>query len=290
MKRHTSIIIFLVTFALIISGVSAARLSIEVLPVIKGLTYFVNYTETVNQTPQKIWTYWEDKGSVGCTNRLRIDIYNSSIDKLKKTPQEFIDSLNPSNQNKLQCTAWSKAVLFSPGENNNLVTYWYPFNISGNFTGQFRLYSCNEIYEKPPFTFEVLKWQQSTDSADSEELFEKIAIKNNDENNIEITLKSRQDMNDLLILPAKYPRGWIFEYAKIDQLKKGRESKISMAYVPGIWTPTNITLHFVTENGMYHFEKEFAIEKQQSDDRILFATIAAIIFILIVFIVKYKTH
>ncbi|MCK5698297.1 MAG: hypothetical protein KAH93_00465, partial [Candidatus Aenigmarchaeota archaeon] len=259
-------------------------------PLFKGLTYFVNYTETVNQTPQKIWTYWEDKGSIGCTNRLRIDIYNSSIDKLKKTPEGFIDPLNTSNQNKLQYTAWSKEVLFSPGENDYLVTYWYPFNISGKFTGQFRLYSCNEIYEKPPFAFEVLKWQQFPEPADSEKMFEKIAIKNNDENNIEITLKSRQDLNNLLILPAKYPRGWIFEYAKIDQLKKGREIKIPMSYIPGIWAPTNITLHFVTEDGTYYFEKEFTIEKQQSDNRILFATITTIFFILTIFFVKHRTH
>jgi len=83
-------------------------------------------------------------------------------------------------------------VLFNPGANDNLYTYWYPYNISGNFTAQFRLYSCNEIYEKPPFTFEVLPWKEFPPINEEGKLFNKIEIKNINESNIEIVVKQKK--------------------------------------------------------------------------------------------------
>lgn len=290
-KKTLLVLIFLLISACITTEASAAKLSIEILPTIKGTTYFVNYSEIINHTPQKIWTYWEDKGSVGCTNRLRIDIYNETTEKLKKTNTGFIDPLNTTNQNKLIYTAWSKPIPFHPGANDNLITYWYPYNLSGNFTAQFRLYSCNEIYEKPPFTFEVINWTKFPDAAESQALFEKISIKNKDENRIEITLKPKKDTDNLLILPQKYPRGWLFEHAKIDKLKKGKEHVINLNYIPGIWYPTNVTFSFVTEDGAHYIKKDFRIEKVESVDWLsLITTICIILTILGFFLIASKRH
>ena len=265
-KKLIVITIFLLTFTWAISDISASKLLVEILPVIKGETRYINYSTDVNQTPQKIWTYWEDKGSVGCTNRLRIDIYNASIDKLTKPGNFSIDPLNITNQNRRIYTAWSKAVQFNSGANDNLITYWYPYNISGNFTAQFRLYSCNEIYEKPPFMFEVMPWKEFPPINEENELFDKIEIKNINESNIEIRVKPKEDMNNTLIIPEKYPHGWIFEYGYFDKMKKGKEYSANINYAAGIWSPENVTLAFVTEDGKHYFQKTFLIKKEPSFD------------------------
>lgn len=273
------------------SNASAINLFIEIEPIIKGITYFVNYSAVVNHTPQKIWTYWEDKGSVRCTNQLRIDIYNGTGKKLHKTAEETIDSLNKENQNKLIYTAWSKPVPFHPGANNNIITYWYPYNLSANVTAQFRLYSCNEIYKKPPFTFEVLNWTSFPDINKTQKLFDKISIKNKGETHIEITLTSREDITNLLVLPEKYPRGWLFEYAKITELKKGKETKVNIPYTAGIWRPATVTLAFVTEDGAHYLKKDHLIDKVPATDWLSrLSTICIILVIALFFFIAYRRH
>ncbi len=287
----TTILCFLIGLAYLTSNASAINLFVEIEPIIKGTTYFVNYSTIINHTPQKIWTYWEDKGSVGCTNQLRIDIYDGTMKELHKTPEETIDSLDKENQNRLIYTAWSKPTPFHPGANNNLITYWYPYNFSANVTAQFRMYSCNEIYKKPPFTFEVLNWTRFPDTNKTQKLFDKINIINKDETHIEITLTSSEDITNLLILPEKYPRGWIFEYAKITELKKGKETKVNIPYTAGIWRPATVTLAFVTEDGTHYLKKDYLIDKVPVTDWLsIFSAISIILLITTFFFIAYRRH
>jgi len=53
-KNLIVIIIFLLTLIWTISDISAAKLLVEILPVIKGETRYINYSTEVNQTPQNI--------------------------------------------------------------------------------------------------------------------------------------------------------------------------------------------------------------------------------------------
>lgn len=252
LKKLIPILIFLASVS---SSLSQLVIRVDINETIHGKATFLN----ISSFPiLKIFLFWENIGSVDCEARMRVDFYNQT---------EFL------------YTAWSNMERVPPGSHADLETHWfYPFE--ENLTAKIRVYYCNEIFDVAEKKIEVKKIEPN------KTVLEIVKIKDF-KNSVEVSIKAKEEVRDVIIIPKKYPLGWIFEQAKIEKLEKEKTARIN--YNPSIWRETNITFLAITEDGKYSTEKTFTLKEDEKDYKPL---ILMIIFALILGIIclKYVRH
>lgn len=226
--------------------VNAQVVEIKVIQVLRGRISSIFYDSTVD-TVLKVTTEFYNIGSAGYRTRIRMDVFDES----------FNESESDLATDGLLYRGWSKELSMVPGLHENFHIYWYPFNVSGNFTANIRAYYGDEILESDEIQFEV------KDVPIPEDVFEIKRFRTYD-NYIKFDLKASESANNVIIIPSGYPMGWIVEQTKIESIDRNDVKRVVIPYEPSLWESTEITMNIVTEDGKYFTSKFFALEKETS--------------------------
>ena len=212
--------------------------------VLEGSLTDINYKEEIKNEVFKVIFKFVNGGSVAYKVRGRLDVFNQI--------------------GELVFTGWSKEVDFCPGTDKTFELYWYPVNMTGNFTGRIRVYYGNEILENSSIKFKIKGVKKP------EKALEIFNVKVYDDV-IEVDVRSKKNLTDLLVIPSEYPLGWIFEQGRIESIKKDETKRISINYEPALWTSDrNTSLYLVTEDGKYFGHETFILEKENGLKKILY--------------------
>jgi hypothetical protein len=252
-------IIALIALLLVIPpSIAMIEVNIYVSSFIDGRMPYHNISELVNDTPHRSTVIWENTGSVGCSFRLRADIY------------EIV------NNTKIQAhTSWSEEKPVEPGDQAELVAYWYPKS-PGNFTVRTFLYYCNTIGEGPEANFTVFRSNITAEKPPFEIKTETT------ESYIEFRFNSREDVKDLVIIPDRYPTGWAFDSKRIGLIEEGKEKIVRLNYEAGIWKEKNVSFDIVAMDGRYYHSKEITIEKKRKEEFPVYPAVAAILLVIVI--------
>ncbi len=209
----------------------ASELIVNVNEIIQGnIKYLYNNT---NENIFKITPEIYNSGSVGYRARARTDIFY---------------------KDNMIFTGWSSEKSLVPSDQKAFDMYWYQPNASGIFKARLRLYYGWEIYEKN-ISFEIKTGM-------TEDIFEIQNFRTYD-NYIRFDLRAKQSFDKILVLPSKYPLGWVFEQTKIEKLNANGLKPVVIPYEPSLWKPSNVSLIIVTEDGKYYTEKQFEMKKEE---------------------------
>jgi hypothetical protein len=259
---HLKFLIFLLALLLVQSAL-AIKVDIEIKEVIDGNLAWVNITST---GVQKILIVWENLGSVGCETRARVDFYFHN-QTTNKTERVYI--------------GWSKAEPIRPGDSANLEVYSHlP---EGNFTAKIRIYHCNEIFESKPYSVNVEKINSTP------EILSIVDVETFTDH-VEVSVKSETNVENAIVVPSKYPLGWIFESGKIDSIAEGETKKIKLGFKPSIWKEERVEFKAITEDGKFLAKRSFILEKQRPYpyERIFTLTVTILLIVLILMYLHRK--
>ncbi len=231
MKELVYCILFIVLF---IPLSNAQIIGVGITEKLEGKVTSMSYDPNVSNV-FNIKIEFTNTGSVAYRARARLDIFD---------------------ENNLLFIGWSSEGDFKPGSMKIFLIHWNPFN-PGNFTGRLRIYYANEMIELDPLELNVLETQKS------ENVFEIQDFKTHDDE-IEFSFKSNKALDDVVIIPSRYPKGWIFEQKFIEKINENDLNRINLPYKPSLWSPSEVTVEIVTEDGKYHTSKTFLMEKEKS--------------------------
>jgi len=170
--------------------------------------------------------------------------------------------LNIMNDTEIYYTGWSEEKPLWPGNSGNFELYWYPMNLTGNLEAKLLVYYANEIEELKSIDFKISSTSNPEKDIDITDL-------KTYEDRVIVTLKTDQELEDVIIIPSDYPYGWIFEQSKIDLINAGKEKKVELKYEPTIWKETETMIHVFTEDGKHYNSKSFLMEREESRINIL---------------------
>ena len=160
-------------------------------------------------------------------------------------------------------TGWSAEKPIEPGDHGDFEVFFYP-NISGNYTARIFFYDCNTMQELKSASFSAyVPWNQASETANASNASAPAKVTpippapfevktTNTNGSVQFTIKSKTALNDLVIVPVKYPLGWIAESASVGEIKAGEERTIVVTYVPSVWKPVDIAYEITTLDGSYH--------------------------------------
>lgn len=245
-KRATIVIVILSLFIIIAEGsiiniVVSELISVDVV----GLKYENTLT---NGRPLNTSFEIFNSGSVGSKTRIRLDILEN---------------------NKIIFTGWSNEVELQPGSRKYLEIYWYPFNKTGQFTGRLRAYIANEIQELKTIKINV------KDFVSVEKNIEIISPKIYSDR-ITFLVKSDKDLENLMLIPSNYPRGWIIEQKRLNKIKGKVLNYVELEYYPSIWKQDTITIFVLTGDGKNYGYTTFELKKTSRIEEITFYMIKSI--------------
>jgi len=201
---------------------------------------FFNYSRVIENAPQRLRIVVENIGSVSCNLRMRSDIYRDET---------------------LEYVAWSKGILIEPGDTREINTYFYPTK-SGNYTARNFIYYCNRIFEGPVVNFTAIMRNKTLNITENETERSLEIDYETTERYVDIKIKPNRDIENLVIIPRRYPLGWIFESLSVDSLGKNEEKTIRVAYIPTVWKESKIEFEFVTMDGEIYHSEEIKLEKK----------------------------
>jgi hypothetical protein len=229
----------LIALLLLLPLASAAVVDVTVSDFINADVIGLKY-ENISQKPIKVSFEAFNSGSVGCNAMIRMDI----------------------SRNGYTFTAWSRQFTFQPNDRESIELYWFPHNLTGNFSGIIRYYCANEIKEIKNFSVEVKDYISKEPSIEiiSPKIFEK-----------KITFNLRSNSTeDVIVIPADYPKGWSIQQKKV-HLEKGKIKYVELDYSKDIWKLGKLTIIIASdaEYGM----KTIDIKKEPGLNELVFETI-----------------
>mgnify|MGYP006312183179 FL=1 len=80
---------------------------------------------------------------------------------------------------------------------------------------------------------------------------------------IKVTLSSDEDLKDVVIVPEKYPVGWVFAGKKTN-LKAGEEKIEIVEYEPSVWRNERVRLRAVTLDGTSWGEESLVLKDKKT--------------------------
>jgi hypothetical protein len=234
------ILLFILISLLILITVNGLEIKVGINEVLEGKVTTVKYDSIIDGVFKTRLEFF-NPGSVSYNARIRLDIFNKT---------------------DLLYTTWSQEEPIYPSGMKNFYVYWYPLNLTGNFTGRIRVYYANEIMELDPIELYVMR----TPTPDSS--IEILDFKTY-EDEVEVSFKINKTIDNIIIVPSKYPKGWIFEQKKIEKINENKIQKATLSYKPSLWESKEITIDIFTEDGKYYTTKSFLMEKEKLNINIL---------------------
>ncbi len=192
----------------------AMSISVEIESNVDGRNTFLEFD---NSSLVNLKLDWENIGSIDCNTRLRVDILE--------------------NSSKVY-TGWSKNSALAPGGGDFFEIYYIP-DKTGDYSMDIKLDYCNELVPIASFNFTFNKPEfgeldlpVKTSSTKSE---------------ITFILEPDRDLDNAIIMPKDFPKSWIVNSVKVDNLKKGEPKIVVLEYEPAVWIPKNVTFEIISE-------------------------------------------
>lgn len=229
MKR---IVPALLCLLLIPALVPAFRIEVNVKGTVGGYIEYFEMKETTDSL-QKFGLQWYNSQSANCKSRMEFRIYED----------EYVESV------------WSSSKEMLPGVSDYFEAYWLPAK-EGNYSVKIAIHHCQEIVESEPIDFFVESLPNSEDVITME-------AKNLPDRKIEVILKSKRDVEDVVIVPSDYPIGWIFAGVKIGEIKEDVDAVAIVNYEPSVFRDESVTLQAVTLDGKYSSESVNFMVKEE---------------------------
>jgi len=273
MKAAVLIILLAVSFL-----AAGMPVDLDIPETIKGNPAYLDAYEKVDAIPQRFVIDWENQGSVSCRTRVRIDIRNETMNAY---------------------TAWTKEVPLEPGDHSDYEAYFYP-QFSGNYTAQVFIYHCNTIEDIGNLTFEALVPESTTESANETGSAQNIETArampleiaaSNTENRIEMKIKAKENTPDYVIIPKKYPLGWIVESEKVNNMNEKEERTVAIDYVPSIWKPIELEFDIVSLDGKYHSTEKVLLAEEKkgyTTEQLIIGALSLTVIILMILLVRER--
>lgn len=260
------VIIIAVFLFLMSSVVAIIEVQVYVSGRIDGEIPYHEIPGSVKDTPLRFLVVWENTGSIGCSFRLRADIY------------EIFN-----NTERQVYTTWGVEEPIEPGEVGNLEAYWYPGR-GGNFTVKTFLYFCNSIEDGPSANFIVYRSNSTALDIPAEIKTEST------EEYVEFRFNPREDINSLVIVPRDYPIGWVFESKNVSGFEKGREKIVRLGYEASIWKEKNVTFDIVSQDGRFYRSSRVSLTKKEEFPlyQITIMFLVIVILILSIRLIRYR--
>lgn len=209
--------------------ISAMAISVEVESNVEGRNTFLEFD---NSSPMSVKFDWENIGSIDCNTRLRVDILD--------------------NSSKVH-TIWSKNSALAPGGGDFFEIYYLP-DETGSYSAEVKLDYCNELVPIAAFNFTFNKPE-----FDELDLLVKTSSTKSE---ITFVLEPDADLDNVVIMPKDFPKGWIVNSVRVDDLKKREPKTVVLEYEPAVWMPKNVTFDFISEGKC----REVRVELKESKD------------------------
>ena len=183
----------------------------------------IGWVDVINGSFQALNFHIENIGSVDCDTLLRVDYYNKS---------------------DLLYTGWSEMDVLSPGEYKSFVIYSsLPY---GNYTANLTMFYCKNVYTLG--SYNIFSTNRIKNNLNKNkfivELIESVAK----ENKIEVAIRSKEDVENVIVIPERYPLGWVVSSKRVRSIPKG-EGKVAIYYDAPVLRGKNITFAVYTEDG-----------------------------------------
>jgi len=226
-----------------ISIVNSSKIEVNVPEVLNGeiSAFFLN--KSLNSGVVKTKIEFDNIGSIPFKSRLRLEILE---------------------QEKLLYTLWSDGKEINPSEKKIFEFFTY-INKTGFFKSRIRVYYGGEILDHDNTTFEI------KNTKNPEDIFEIKRLRAY-EDYIKFDIKSKKNVNNIIIMFSDYPKSWIIEQKKIESLKKNNRFPVKIKYIPVSWIDKEIRIHIFTEDGNF-YKTENIILKNESGIKRLFNSI-----------------
>jgi hypothetical protein len=218
------------------TSVRALEIAVEVRPRIEYSLIVSNLS--TNTSVLELTGYVENVGSVGCAARLRADFVSPN----------------------LTYTAWSARRPIWPGAGARLTT-WAALP-TGNYTLHLHVHYCYLTYEHGSWP---VHFANRTSRVGAAELVKVRTFPDH----LEVRLRAWQQLDGLVLIPAAYPPGWIFEPVWVGEMAEGDVRVVRMGYEPAIWQEENVTLWLLTLDGELLAERTFTLRLVSVWERIV---------------------
>jgi hypothetical protein len=254
-------LIFVVLVVALLPSALAIIVAVEVGEVIDGYSPYFEVGEGVQNVPQRFLMVWENSGSLGCSVLMQVEVYKLGL-----------------NGSKLVSTSWSNDTPLESGGTGTLEAYWPPEE-PGDYMANLTLHLCRRIVEGPVVNFSV----KANDKGFEKAPFEIRGI-TNDYERIIIDFESRRNMEDLVIIPSGYPRGWVVQSRSVKGVEANKTYYIGLAYEPAIWGEKSLSIGIVTKDGRYSTKTPYTLQKVTPGFWDVW-TIPILIFLVIILVV-----
>ncbi len=226
------LIICIICFLILIGVVHSSIIEVGIMEEVKGKISSISYDNSTNIMKFLIEFY--NTGSVPYKARIKSEIFK---------------------EDKLIFSGWTQENELMPGNKKLSDIYWFT-NYTGEYFVKLKAYFGNEIKKYKKFGISINK------SILSENVFEIKNLRTYDKYII-FDVQSKEDVENVIIMPNNYVSGWIFEQKKIDNITKDGSKLVLIPYYSTLWKPTNITLAIASNNGKYYTEKTIEMKKSE---------------------------
>ncbi len=255
-----------ITLGLIISllfigtYVYAPPIFISVSGKIQGSVDYLNYSSEIYKAPQIIYMNIENTGSAGCAVKVRADFYKDS---------------------RLLKTTWSEIEALEPGGHFLFHNYWMP-DREGNITANITIHQCYETFERDQISFYV-----SNSTIGRTDNLQVIEAKNT-KSEINLTIVSNKTLEDVLVIPANYPLGWLVEPVKINKIEKDEEKTITVPYVPSTWHGETILFDIITQDGTEYTTHSVQLKEQEHKKELISKNTIILILLAVIILLSIE--
>ena len=228
----TTIILFTILL-LVIPGVSAVDIKIDVLEVADG-----RIVAPENMSVSGIMELNSEFVNIGSTAYKA----RAKLDVLKDSDIIF--------------TGWSDEKEIFPGERADFQIYWFIPDTHEELEGQLSIYHANMIKKYEPIPLSI------TTAAPTDDPFHIYDFRTYDEY-VRFDFNSVKNAEDVTFFVSNVPVGWVFEQKKVDLVRENRDIEVILPYKPSIFSPKEITLVAVSDDGAFYTEKQFVMKKEE---------------------------
>lgn len=148
---------------------------------------------------------------------------------------------------------WSQEKELMPGDKKSFEIYWYASS-AGDYSSKIKAYYGNDIKEYKSFDIAISNY------IEPEDVFNISSFRTYD-SYVVFDLTSSKDVENVVVIPQKYTPGWIFEQKEIVNMSQNSSRTVVLNYTPSLWTPSNVTIGIVSDNGKYYTEKDVEMDK-----------------------------
>jgi hypothetical protein len=225
-------LLILICFLFLIGVAYSAVVEVGIAETLEGNISSLNFDVSSNVAKFSIEFY--NTGSVPYKARIKTEIFNNS---------------------DMVFSGWGQEMDFMSGEKKISDIYWYANNI-GDYFAKLKVYFGNDVKEYRKFGFSVSNF------VEAEDVF-KIKDLRTYDNYIVFDVQSREDVENVIVIPNNYTPGWIFEQEEIGNMSGNSSKFVLVNYYPTIWKPSNVSLSIVSSDGRYYTEERVEIRKNE---------------------------